>query len=298
MWSSVAGAELFPGYDWGAPEAPDSLSDVTANVSAPPAPTPQSVPTDRLTRSGSAHKDSDCCLDPKPIAAGGQATVFGAVHEPTNLRVAFKRLTGRGPDQLARMRREAEAAQMFGDHPNMMPVLDFSPSHDWLVMPLAEDSVQTTAAELTDPQRLRDLVTAVCEALREPHQRGWIHRDLKPDNILTRDQRWRVADYVTLKYDDVDGLVTWLLVAAYHAEHLDEWDLLEDTAEAILYLDQWDRVDVRRDIHAWLASRSRPAASIVANALRRNPDVLPHFASLASDATTDHRIRSATRGPA
>jgi len=463
-----------------APAAPDSVAttDPSEPTSSP------TVPTDPLdpVRVGARGLHTDYRLDPKPIATGGQATVFGAVHKPTNLRVAFKRLTARGPDQLARMRREVEAAQMFGDHPNVMPVLDFSPSHDWLVMPLAEDSAQIRATELTDPQRLRDLVTAVCEALRKPHQRGWIHRDLKPDNILTRDQRWMVADwglgrrprgqttdphrtqvgvafgtegfaapelgvnahivgpqadiysigqligwaltgrrpqanvpllppagpwrtivkaatdldpdrrpssiddllaliareldeppdlpvnqgkallaatggdqaalkalvqlvarthadyelymqvlvnladdqtraaisadppaareivravqdlhtggYVTLEYDDVDRLVTWLLVVAYHAEHIEEWDLLEDTAEAILYLDRWDRVDVRRDIHAWLASRSRHAASIVANTLRRNPDVLPHFANLASDATADHRIRSATRGPA
>jgi hypothetical protein len=45
VWSSVGGAELFPGYHEGAPEAPDSLSDVTANVSAPPVSIPKSSVT-------------------------------------------------------------------------------------------------------------------------------------------------------------------------------------------------------------------------------------------------------------
>ncbi|MDQ7907639.1 hypothetical protein RB614_24255 [Phytohabitans sp. ZYX-F-186] len=138
---------------------------------------------------------TDYRLDPRPIATGGQAVVFGAVHKPTNLRVAFKKLTVRGPDQVARMRREVEAAQLFGSHPHVMPILDFSPGYDWFVMPLADDSAQTRASQLASPQRLRELVTAVCEALREPHQLGWIHRDLKPDNILTHDGRWMVADW-------------------------------------------------------------------------------------------------------
>ncbi|WP_444948053.1 hypothetical protein [Micromonospora ureilytica] len=44
---------------------------------------------------------------------------------------------------------------------------------------------------------------------------------------------------VTLEYGDVDRLVTWLLVVAYAAESLNEWGLLEDTADGIFYLDLW-----------------------------------------------------------
>lgn len=137
----------------------------------------------------------DYALDPRPIASGGQATVFGAMHKPTNSRVAFKRINSRNRNDLARMRREIEAAQLFGGHPNIMPVLDFSSAYDWFVMPLAGDSAQTMTAELSDPTLLRRLVTAVCSALQEPHQVGWIHRDLKPENILQLNQQWLVADW-------------------------------------------------------------------------------------------------------
>ncbi|WP_431895734.1 protein kinase domain-containing protein [Micromonospora haikouensis] len=415
-------------------------------------------------------------LDPAPIASGGQATVTGATHKATGVRVAFKKLHSHSPDDVARMRREVEAAQLFGGHPHVMPVLDFSPTYDWFVMPLVADTAQTLATELRSLATLRGLVTSLCEALREPHQHGWIHRDLKPDNILKRDGRWAVADWglgrrprgqttdprrtqiggrfgtegfaapelsvdahgigpqadiysigqiigwalteewpranvpllpgagpwrniakastrpdpadrpatvddlltliayelddppeipanrgehllkelragdptavgqlfdlaarhpgdydlylqvlvnlddgqirsaitanpsaareivrgvldlhsdagVTLEYGDVDVLVTWLLVIARNAEAIAEWDLLEDTAESIFYLDHWDRWRVQADIRSWMATRSGHSASVVAAALRRNPEILTHFDSLATDRHVDHRIR-------
>ncbi|NIL64695.1 hypothetical protein [Salinispora arenicola] len=59
------------------------------------------------------------------------------------------------------MRREVEAAQLFGGHPHVMPVLDFSPTYDWHVMPLVADTAQTLATELRSPATLRGLVTSV-----------------------------------------------------------------------------------------------------------------------------------------
>ncbi|RSD08626.1 serine/threonine-protein kinase [Amycolatopsis eburnea] len=134
-------------------------------------------------------------LAPSPLAKGGQAEVFRAVHKPTETEVAFKRSASGGEDAVARMKREIEAARRFGDHPHVMPIIAWDPGHRWFIMPLADGTARDFADELTDPDRLRDLVTAVCEALRRPHREGWIHRDLKPDNILRFDGRWVVADW-------------------------------------------------------------------------------------------------------
>ncbi|WP_239082455.1 protein kinase domain-containing protein [Actinoplanes teichomyceticus] len=149
---------------------------------------------DAVRRAGRGSR-RDYALDPRPIARGGQATVHGAVHKPTGVRVAFKKAALRDRHSLARMRREIEAARLFGDHPHVMPVLDASPAHDWFVMPLACGTARTLAAGPADPASLRELITAICDALREPHRRDWIHRDLKPDNILRFDRRWVVADW-------------------------------------------------------------------------------------------------------
>ncbi|GGY93608.1 serine/threonine protein kinase [Streptomyces poonensis] len=146
----------------------------------------------RLAARGSR---KDFALDPQPIARGGQATVFGAVHKPTGARVAFKKLGSRLPDAHARMRREVEAACLFGGHPHVLPVLDWSLSYDWFVMPPADGTARHLAEELSEPAAARELVTAMCTALREPHRQGWVHRDLKPDNLLRFDDRWVVADW-------------------------------------------------------------------------------------------------------
>ncbi|WIN00438.1 protein kinase [Actinoplanes oblitus] len=134
-------------------------------------------------------------LDATPIADGGQATVFGARHRASGTRVAFKRLNRRSVDDIARMRREIEAGQRYGDNAHVVPVLDFDPGASWLVMPLASGTAEEVLDELEDPRRLLDLVAAVCAGLRRPHQDGWVHRDLKPTNILRLDGEWAVADW-------------------------------------------------------------------------------------------------------
>jgi hypothetical protein len=177
---------------------PDSTHPATGSQEPATAATAtMNQPVDRYDPVRIAARGSrrDYALDRKPIASGGQATVFAAAHKPTGTRVAFKKLHSRSPNDMARMRREVEAAQLFGGHPHVMPVLDFSPTYDWFVMPLVTDTAQTLAANLRSEPILRDLVAAVCDALREPHQRGWIHRDLKPDNILHLDGRWAVSDW-------------------------------------------------------------------------------------------------------
>lgn len=76
-----------------------------------------------------------------------------------------------------------------------MPVLDFDPDSCWFVMPLADSTARKEIRALQDPQRLIEFLNASCEALRTAHRAGWIHRDLKPDNLLILDGRWVVADW-------------------------------------------------------------------------------------------------------
>lgn len=149
---------------------------------------------DLLARLGRG-TEKDYAKDPVPIGEGGQGSVRGAVHKVTDVRVAFKRLRFHDEDSRARMRREIEAGRRFGDHPNVVPILDADPEWHWFTMPIADGTAEGRAHELQDTDALRSLVEAVCEALRRPHEEGWIHRDIKPGNLLLLKDRWTVGDW-------------------------------------------------------------------------------------------------------
>ncbi|MFK0194903.1 protein kinase [Kitasatospora sp. NPDC090308] len=129
------------------------------------------------------------------IGAGGQGTVARATHKSTGVEVAFKRRTSDVADAAARMIREIEVGQRLGGHPHVMPVLDAAADHRWFVMPLAEATAEDRWADLRDPAQLRVLVDAVASALAAAHKHGWVHRDVKPPNILLLNGSWRLADW-------------------------------------------------------------------------------------------------------
>src|ERR1700735_188014 len=156
--------------------------------------TPSTDPYYPVRRAAGGRRE-DFALDPAPIDRGGQAEVFRARHKPSGIMVAFKRLRHAAPDSIARMRREVQAAQLFADNPHIMPVLNYSDRHDWFVMPLANETAETSQSDLTEITELRELVTAICHALRTAHAPGWIHRDLKPANLLRLNGTWTVADW-------------------------------------------------------------------------------------------------------
>lgn len=154
----------------------------------------RSATWDLLTRLGRA-TEKDYSKDPAPIGEGGQGSVLGAVHKITGVRVAFKRLRFHDEDCHARMRREIEAGHRFAEHPNVVPVLDADHEGRWFTMPVADGTAASHACELRETCALRGLVEAVCDALRRPHEEDWIHRDVKPANILLLEGRWTVGDW-------------------------------------------------------------------------------------------------------
>ncbi|MFF0767364.1 serine/threonine-protein kinase [Nonomuraea wenchangensis] len=140
-------------------------------------------------------KKADYVISPEPIDEGGQGAVFRAVHRLTNITIALKRLRFSDDDSVHRMGREIDMGQQYGDHPNVMPVLDADPDGRWFIMPHANGSAADHVDRLRETTALRSLVEAACEGLRQPHADGWTHRDIKPANILHLQGRWVVADW-------------------------------------------------------------------------------------------------------
>jgi hypothetical protein len=141
-------------------------------------------------------KKDDYDKDQEPLAEGGQGAVYSGVHKYARIPVALKQLRYGDEDSVHRMGREISIGRQYGEHPNVMPVLDSGPDGRWFVMPLANGSAASHAARLRqEAGALRDLVTAVCEGLRRPHTDDRIHRDIKPANVLLLNGRWVVADW-------------------------------------------------------------------------------------------------------
>jgi tetratricopeptide (TPR) repeat protein len=128
------------------------------------------------------------------LASGGMGTVFEAVQDEPRRTVALKTLRlGLGsPERVQRFRFEAEVlgnlrhrsiAQIFeaGTHEQAGEVVPFFAME---LVTGARDLLTYAQEEgLSLAQRLR-LFLEVCEAVQHGHQKGVIHRDLKPGNVL------------------------------------------------------------------------------------------------------------------
>src|SRR5216683_7954746 len=123
------------------------------------------------------------------VARGGMGTVYAALDEALERRVALKVLDVPGSEgELAsRLLREARVLARL-EHPGIVPVHDVGTLADGRVfytMKFVEghrldkhiESVAST------PDRLR-IFLRICDAVAFAHARGVLHRDLKPANIM------------------------------------------------------------------------------------------------------------------
>lgn len=127
----------------------------------------------------------------KELGEGGMGAVWMAEQsEPVRRLVAVK-LIRTGMDSrefLARFEAERQALSLM-DHPNIAKVFDagtLPDSRPYFVMELVRGTPITKFCDekrLTARQRL-ELFVPVCNAIQHAHQKGIIHRDIKPNNVL------------------------------------------------------------------------------------------------------------------
>ena len=126
------------------------------------------------------------------IGSGGMGVVYRATRLSDDKPCAIKVIKhARSPQLLARMSREALALADIS-HPNVVRILDIDVSGSWLpfiVMELVE------GVPLADrPDRFGRLdfglpvLSQTADALQAVHGRNFVHRDLKPGNIILLDE--------------------------------------------------------------------------------------------------------------
>jgi WD40 repeat protein/serine/threonine protein kinase len=125
------------------------------------------------------------------IGEGGMGVVFMATQTlPIHRTVAVK-IIKPGMDTrqvIARFEAERQALAMM-DHPNIAKVLDAGTTESggpYFVMELVKGvPITKYCDEKHLPLRARlELLVQVCEAVQHAHQKGLIHRDIKPTNVL------------------------------------------------------------------------------------------------------------------
>lgn len=137
------------------------------------------------------------------LGRGGWGVVLGGTHKALGREVAIKQLPrafAADPEVRARFLSEARLLASL-DHPHIVPVYDFAAEDDGMCVLVIEKLPGGTVWS-----RFREkgftvtgavsVTLATCAALHYAHQRGILHRDVKPENLMfTGSNILKVTDF-------------------------------------------------------------------------------------------------------
>jgi len=128
----------------------------------------------------------------RPLGAGGMGAVWVAEHLALQTHVVVKFMSpelAKDQANVQRFAREAAAASQVKS-PHVVQTFDHGVSPDglpFIVMELLEGhdlAHHVLSRGRLPPEEVATIVTQTCKALSKAHEKGIIHRDIKPDNIF------------------------------------------------------------------------------------------------------------------
>jgi eukaryotic-like serine/threonine-protein kinase len=161
----------------------------------------------------------------RTLGRGGMSVVYLAHDESLQRPVAVKVLAAELEDDDTFRRRFLREARLAGrlSHPNIVQVYDAGETDDqrpYIVMELVPGRTVADCGKL-DPGEVITLAVQACAGLQHAHDAGLVHRDVKPGNLLLRDDGvLKIADFGIARAAETTQLTqlgTVLGTAAYLA---------------------------------------------------------------------------------
>ena len=179
---------------------PSTCADCGAPLSAGACP---ACAFQQLLQGGPTSEDEDVAMDEmealaqqgrytlkRRLAAGGMGVVYEAEDHKLKRTVALKMIRGStfaNAAEVARFTIEAEAAAAL-DHPNIVPIYEIGQldGQPFFTMKLIDGQslAERMKQGLMPTREAVSLLSTIARAVQHAHQRGVLHRDLKPGNIL------------------------------------------------------------------------------------------------------------------
>jgi serine/threonine-protein kinase len=171
------------------------------------------------------------------LGKGGMGVVYKGQDPMIGRLVAIKMMTGGfadNPDLLKRFYREAQSTGML-QHPNIVIVYDLGDQegNPYLVMEFLEgeglDKIISQRRDVPLVQKLHYIIQAL-HGLNYAHQRGIVHRDIKPGNIMVlSDGNVKIVDFGIARIGDtsltrtgqVVGTINYMSVEQINAQVVD-----------------------------------------------------------------------------